>query len=81
MIKAVIAYKKAIAKIAYQKAVAAVAFQKAIASIETGLFLLSASFTETLTTVDAFFAGIGKAFSDTISVTEQQDVAFTKSAI
>lgn len=57
-------------KIDYKKAVARVDYKRAVAAITTGVFVIYKEFKETPRITDNAFLFIGKAFTDTMDITE-----------
>ena len=70
MVKALIAFKKAVASVGFKKAVAKIGFKKAIAEINLGDFLIFRFFLEALGLSDLQAKGVGKSLSDSQAVTD-----------
>jgi hypothetical protein len=66
------------AKIAFGKAVALIAYKKAVAAIELGLFVIFKYFTDTASVSDQHSLDISKPFSDAGVVADQQTLATAK---
>lgn len=76
MIKAVIAFKKAVAEAGFKKAVAEVVFKKAVADIKLGYFLITKFLFDTATAADQLVRSFVKSLSDSaiVSDVERKDV-------
>ena len=81
MLKAVVAFKKAIASVAFKKATATIAFKKAIADISLGKFLIFRFFFENLGLSDSESKALNKSLLDAsaLSDTATTDVSKIKS--
>ena len=77
--KAIISFKKAIAKIAFKKAIANITFKKAIADIKFGDFLIFRFFFDALGLSDSESKAIGKSLGDASSAADSTVIGLGKS--